>query len=869
MKKFLKDTKGAVTVFVTLLLIPAMLISGTAVDLARLHTARSIIQDANQLAANTVLSQYNSLLHDLYAIFGIAQDDPILGKLLDEYISVSVFGEPQTDRGLGTFQLFYGSDISTEEPYFPEGKNLRNPDVLRRQIEEYMKFRGPVIIVKEFLELIGMSTFASDVGVINDKLEVEEEIARILEKYKELYDAIEVADRCDQVNGGVVGISVGTVSSSLNLIRALFAALSENFSAWLEAQNSDEDDEEDEGEAEAEAEEDIDFEAIHNEILADIVTRTVGGRFQGSSGNPQGLDRTIANAIVNVDRFKPEFHRVVAIAAEVDGLKAHLSEMIDSLESRINSGEINEELKDALTEKTGSPAKSMIERYRDILKWDSIEAMANIFKDGGYYYLDEILKPYLDEVMYRSRRNPSGPSVTRQELANATSVSRLMLSESNSHTILTLGGYSQDADVSYKMPEGFLKFGDHPGDNQEFFKELEEFLNQPDVPLTRLFDGQSEASGADSEERQRNMISELKELVDSAYAGLKNDPLGAKHINSAGASSENAESMGDFNGLIKQTVNAPVTNIISDPAGSIARAGDYLLLLTYSMGMFSNYTTGRPEINGKSIDELNTAELPVTIAAIPLSPRVNYFFQSELEYLYNGSEKASANLSAITRLIFTVRLICNYITVFSVSEITTLVNNIRAAFSFKPPLGLLLGELARAAFVAAESAIDVSRLRAGYRVPLQKSVRNGEWFVRPSGVANALKSLAAGTFNNESDDNDNGLSYLNYMAFFFIAKAVFNPSAGDELIKRVGNLIEWNVVNYKNNINSNENRMSEALMREGRFKLEEMKTDFSLTTSVDMRMLFLSMIFAQDFSDTRAIGMPTRTPVSVTDFRGY
>jgi len=856
MKKFLKNTKGAVTVFVTLLLIPAMLISGTAVDLARLHTARSIVQDANQLAANTVLTQYNSLLHDLYAIFGIAKDDPILGKLLDDYISISVFGEPQTDRGLGTLQLFYGSDISMEEPYFPDGKNLRNPDVLRRQIEEYMKFRGPVIIVKEFLELLGMSTFASDVGVINDKLEVEEEIARILEKYKELYDAIDEADKCDQLDGGVVGISVGTVSSSLNLIREQFAALSENFSAWMNAQKIEEDNNDKINET--------DFVARHSSILENIVVRTVGR----SSPRLLGLNGTITNAIENVDRFKPNFHRVVAIAVEIDGLKVRLSEMVDSLESRINSGEINQELRTALTERTGSPSKSMIERYRDILKWDSIETMANTFKDGGYQYLDEILKPYLDGVIYRNRRNASLASMTREELANATSVSRLMLSESNSRTILSLGGYSRE-EITYNMPPGFLKFGDHPGDNQEFFKELKDFLNQPDIPLTKLFDGQSEANGADSEEKQKNMISELKDMVDDAYAGLTNNPLGAKHINSARDSSENTDRMGDFNGLIKQTVDAPVANVISDPAGSIARAGDYLLLLTYSMGMFSSYTTGRPEITGKSIEELDIAELPKTITAIPLSPRVNYFFQSELEYLYSGSENASTNLRAITRLIFTIRLICNYITVFSVREITTIVNNIRAAFSFKPPLGLLLGELARAAFVAAESAIDVSNLRAGHRVSLIKSVRNGEWSARPGGVVRALENISKNAVSDEKSDDNRGLTYLNYMAFFFIAKAVTGGDAGDELVKRAADLIEWNVINYRNNINSNEGKMAEALAQGDRFKLEDMKTDFSLTTSVDMRMLFLSMVFAQAFSDTRAIGMPTQIPVVVTDYRGY
>jgi hypothetical protein len=298
-------------------------------------------------------------------------------------------------------------------------------------------------------------------------------------------------------------------------------------------------------------------------------------------------------------------------------------------------------------------------------------------------------------------------------------------------------------------------------------------------------------------------------------------------------------------------------------------AADYLLLLTYCKSVFSNYTTGRPEITGKSIDEISSVQLPETMTGIPLSPRVNYFFQSETEYLYNGSENASANLSAITRLIFTIRLICNYITAFSVAEVNKVVNSIRAAFAWKPPLALLLGELARAAFVAAESAIDTSNLRAGYKVPLLKNARNGEWVSSPSGVANALKNIANNATGDEKKEEQNGLTYSNYLAFFFVAKAVSSEGAADELIKRTSNLIEWNIINYRNNINSNEEAMSGALTGANRFKLEDMKTDFSLTTSVNMRMLFLSMIFAQDFSNSRGIGMPTQTPVTVTDYRGY
>ncbi|MDR1131009.1 MAG: pilus assembly protein TadG-related protein, partial [Oscillospiraceae bacterium] len=62
MKKFGSNTHGAVTIIVSIMLIPALLLSGTSVDLARIHTAKSIAHNANQLAANAVLTQYNALL---------------------------------------------------------------------------------------------------------------------------------------------------------------------------------------------------------------------------------------------------------------------------------------------------------------------------------------------------------------------------------------------------------------------------------------------------------------------------------------------------------------------------------------------------------------------------------------------------------------------------------------------------------------------------------------------------------------------------------------------------------------------------------------------------------------------------------------
>jgi len=282
--------------------------------------------------------------------------------------------------------------------------------------------------------------------------------------------------------------------------------------------------------------------------------------------------------------------------------------------------------------------------------------------------------------------------------------------------------------------------------------------------------------------------------------------------------------------------------------------------------MFSNYTTARPEITGRKMDEIYDIGFPKSVSGIPISPEVNYFFQSEWEYLYNGNENANKNLSAVSRLIYLVRIICNYITVFSVTEVTLIITAIRAAFAWCPPAGVVLGELARAAFVAAESAIDLATLRAGYKVPLIK--KSSEWICSPSGVARALANVVSDTVSTSEDSNNNGLTYSNYLLFFFLTKGVIG-GAGDELAERTANLIEWNIINYSNVIFCDEDKMTDAISAANRFRMEDMKTDFSITTTVDMRMLFFSMIFAQNFSESRSIGMPQTMPVTLTDHRGY
>jgi hypothetical protein len=280
------------------------------------------------------------------------------------------------------------------------------------------------------------------------------------------------------------------------------------------------------------------------------------------------------------------------------------------------------------------------------------------------------------------------------------------------------------------------------------------------------------------------------------------------------------------------------------------------LLLTYDAAMFSNYAATKPESIGKS-DEEKKALYEKTLSDVTISPRVNYFYQSELEYLYEGSNDAGKNLNAITKLLFMVRLICNYIAVFSVPGITHIVTQIQLALAWCPPMALVLGELARAAFVAAETVYDVAALRSGHNVPLIKT--SMQWICSPAGLTRAFDRLQQ---NNTSDAaSEEGISYSTYLMFFIIAKA---PTYGsmeawsNELGKRTKQLIEWNIINYKGGVNADETAMAAAASASEAFRLDRANTGFSVKTTLDLSMLFIPRSIA-----------PEGIAISSEVFRGY
>ena len=63
--------KGAITIFLTIILIPTMLFSAVLIDGTRVQSAKAMTQEATDLAAISALADYDQELKDEFGMFAI------------------------------------------------------------------------------------------------------------------------------------------------------------------------------------------------------------------------------------------------------------------------------------------------------------------------------------------------------------------------------------------------------------------------------------------------------------------------------------------------------------------------------------------------------------------------------------------------------------------------------------------------------------------------------------------------------------------------------------------------------------------------------------------------------------------------------
>lgn len=858
MRDFWRNCKGAVTVMVSLLLIPAILVTGTGVDLARVYAARSTLQDANQLAANSVLASYNALLQDLYGLFAVMQEDDEFATMVDSYIQLAVFGEKGVGDNLasdeGAFELFYGTNLHPGDVMPEPGKTLDNAEVLRRQIEEYSKFRAPAIIFEKVAgKLDEFKKIQADAEVIQKKIEVDDGVEKLEESYKKVYDDIETLAGCKAEEEQAVEhiTKPGSPKGVGPQIKELFQGMLSKRAEYEEANKkydaaiTERDSAETEEEYNSLDEKVKEYEAIA--IGYRLEYQDMWGQIRDLS---KQLEKDVKAVREGLEDFQKDLIKLQQDLEDAEKKKLDLKEELEDLKSSLSSEDCSSTLKDGL-QKPDEHGLSLIDRYEALLEYD-LKQMGQDMYDANYEQITETINNLenasLGDFKLTDLQNlnweayfPIEPDTSDANLKNAAN-----------GTVNCEVAPGRDGD-------GFVNFEDINSECHKFYEELKEIYSS------------NEKNGADKR-RLKKAVTQIFKKAQNVFGELPFEPEGAKYLANAksdgvSASGTDFGTSGDWGNEDKgkNDLKKSLDDDFLGQLGNLAdQAANKLLLLVYDTEMFSDASTpGKDDEGIRNYPEKS-------MAMIPMTTKVNYYFQSELEYLYNGNlSDARANLRSVAGMLLLVRFVLDYIASFSVTGVREIVDGVKAALSWTGPFAVLAGELARLGLSIGEAAIDVSRLIKGESVAVFKSDKT--WRLSIQGLIDAARdgltdaaidsafdtSLSASSNDEEESDGGFSLTYTDYMRLFLLLVDA------NTLARRTARLIELNVTNYRDGLNAVEDDMAKA----DRFDLSKAVTDFSLTTTVDLRMLFLSMPFAQ--KGVNGVVPPKTLPISVTDYRGY
>lgn len=207
--KFCNKTKGSVSIFLTLVMLPMFVCAGLYVDGSRISAARTRVSGAGDLAMNAALSEYDQTLYDLYGIFAISENMEELQNNVTMYFRNSInntgilndsdsYSREFLNSIFSSFSsedMDFGSIVDTQYENFSlsgvPSSAIANPKVLERQIIDYSKYRAPINLTKGLLEKIGcIGETSKQTKALDAKVEYDKKLDTVKDACEAAYDAI-------------------------------------------------------------------------------------------------------------------------------------------------------------------------------------------------------------------------------------------------------------------------------------------------------------------------------------------------------------------------------------------------------------------------------------------------------------------------------------------------------------------------------------------------------------------------------------------------------------------------------------------------------------------------------------------------------
>ena len=205
---FFNKTKGAISIFLVIILVPRLTVSSRFVDAGKVKLAKGVAESAGDLTLNTALTDYDTMLKDMYGLFATAQDtEELFGKLEDYYrtcITSSGVSEEDAqgyvDQIMSQLGLVADGDntsdvLNMQLVDFDVSKRtdatLANATIMEKQIVDFMKYRAPINTGLSFISsLQSFSTLSKQTELVDKRQAYYKEQETVMNNAQEAWKYI-------------------------------------------------------------------------------------------------------------------------------------------------------------------------------------------------------------------------------------------------------------------------------------------------------------------------------------------------------------------------------------------------------------------------------------------------------------------------------------------------------------------------------------------------------------------------------------------------------------------------------------------------------------------------------------------------------
>lgn len=189
--------KGAISVFMVIVYIWVFILMGVLVDGARIRMAEAQAEEIQQIANETMLTYYNRALYEYYDLFGESKiSADAMGSMIQEIMQQSMSLELNGDLkevmdskwvfSLSGRSYFDPYDLTVDSISVGSNINLLDKDVFISQVNDAMKYSGPLVLVNNFLNLIDSFGAASEgMAAVSECTDAVSDLSEKIEAYQD------------------------------------------------------------------------------------------------------------------------------------------------------------------------------------------------------------------------------------------------------------------------------------------------------------------------------------------------------------------------------------------------------------------------------------------------------------------------------------------------------------------------------------------------------------------------------------------------------------------------------------------------------------------------------------------------------------